>query len=140
MSRFILFCEPCGYKKIHEDGDCKLVRIPRSRIQLNIPALDEKTGKTQEFVDEATGEKLQSKFREQPAQFRCPNCGRGVTVKAIPDAFNKIIKQREQEAEERQHTAEMEKEGWVPKPIEQEAKEAIEHAKKSKSKKKNNRS
>lgn len=118
--RVMLYCEPCGHKQIIEDLDnCKLVAVQRAQIQKHIPVLDEKTNKT-----------VQSKYMDQPKMFKCPSCGRGAAVKELPGSYKGVFDKAEKEEQEKQDRLIMNEEGFVPSPIEAEAKKAIEEAKK----------
>jgi len=83
VNNFLLFCEPCAYKKIitediaHED-------IPRSKIPGGIPYKDLETKSIKE-----------KKQISQPLMRKCPNCGRGVILKRLTEAYTKA--QTEQE-------------------------------------------
>jgi hypothetical protein len=125
--RFILFCEPCGHKEVIKDVDgCDFTEVPRSSVQTNIPKLDTKSNKT-----------VASKTNRQAKMFKCPCCGRGVVVKPIPASYTHVIEKREKEELDQRKKEELVQDGWIPSPFEEEAKKAIEEAKKYGSSKKN---
>ena len=60
-----LYCEICGYCKVTDGVDIKLVEYKRSKIQGRIPRLDDERGKT-----------VISEIRALPKKYKCPGCGR----------------------------------------------------------------
>jgi predicted RNA-binding Zn-ribbon protein involved in translation (DUF1610 family) len=117
FQRLIVYCEPCGFKKIIDNEESQLKEIPTSSIQTNIPQLDMATNKT-----------IPSKFKPQSKKFKCPNCGRGVTAKALPNSYAKAIGEKEEEATKRAEREGMIQDGWVPTPIADQAKTIIQEA------------
>lgn len=94
--RYMIFCEPCAYKKIVESTD-GLVEIRRPKVPGGSPYIDPLTKKTKT-----------KKATEQPPSVKCPKCGRGVVLKRLPDVFVKAEKEqrkRIEEEEERQKEA-----------------------------------
>ncbi len=80
---YIIYCEPCGFKKMVEDPlNVGLSAYPTSPVPGRIPMLDEK-GKTETFPDI----KLMPKFK-------CPNCGRTVTLKKFNVPKGKPVDER----------------------------------------------
>ena len=77
MNKFILFCEPCGFKKLIEDNPENYEKLPRLEIQSKIPYMDKE------------GKVVSSKPLVQPIMSKCPKCGRGVILKKITDAYVK---------------------------------------------------
>lgn len=77
--RFIVFCEPCSYKRIlttDKPDDMALIKV--SAVPGGVPRFDQKTGKT---VTRPT--------QTQCGKVKCPKCGRGVVVKALPVVYSK---------------------------------------------------
>lgn len=106
-SRYYLFCEPCGFKGIIEKNeDHNLTPIPTAPIPGGAPKLDPVTKKT-----------VVSKAIPQMPKFKCPKCGRGVSAKHVPPTIDKIFKQREDAAKQKERKKELEKEGFVNKAL-----------------------
>lgn len=93
IKRYMIFCEPCAYKKIYTTEKPEdLVHIKVSEVPGGSPKLDPKTGKT-----------VFSKNHKQLQKVKCPKCGRGTVLKPLPDVYSKsydAIDKREQEARE----------------------------------------
>jgi hypothetical protein len=99
VKRWFIFCEPCSFKKI-VTGDKPgegLVEIKTASVPGGAPVLDPTTKKTKTKPD-----------LKRPKKFKCPQCGRGVTAKKLPDVYEKAYKaideeriKREQEEEKR---------------------------------------
>jgi predicted methyltransferase len=91
--RFLVFCEPCSYKKIlNTDKPEDMVQIKVSPVPGGAPKLDPKTGKT-----------ITRPTTNQCNKVKCPKCGRGVVLKPLPDVYSKSydeIDKREQKAKE----------------------------------------
>lgn len=69
-----LFCEQCHWKRISDGSDLgDLYEYPLSNVPGGAPKLD------------ANYKTVLSKDIKQKRKFRCPQCGRGVTGKIIPD-------------------------------------------------------
>ena len=69
-----IYCEICGYLRVTDGSqldDHKLREIPRSKIQRNIPVLNEQD-KT-----------IPSEFVNLPKMYKCPKCGRGIRIRKI---------------------------------------------------------
>jgi len=69
--KYVLYCEPCNFKKIldkPEDED--LIEIKKSMVPGGYPKLDIESGETK------NRENL-----KRSKQYKCPKCGRGVTIK-----------------------------------------------------------
>ena len=95
--RYLLFCEPCSFKKIIETNNPDdLVSIKRSSVPSGSPKLDPATKKTKV-----------SKAKENTKMCKCPRCGRGAIIKNLPEVYKKTYKEiddskrKEQEAIER---------------------------------------
>ncbi len=91
IKRFLVFCEPCAYKKIYStDNPEDLIQIKVSPIPGGSPRLEK--GKT-----------VERPAKKQLNKVKCPNCGRGVVMKPLPDVYSKSydeIDKREQKAKE----------------------------------------
>jgi DNA-directed RNA polymerase subunit RPC12/RpoP len=71
MKTYLIYCEPCGFKKIVEDPDnVGLFKHATSNVQGRIPMLNKKTKKTETFD-----------FVSSMPKYKCPQCGRVVTLK-----------------------------------------------------------
>lgn len=104
--RWFAFCEPCGFKKILDSADNNpvldgLTSVKLSDIPGGAPELDPSTNKT-----------INKKNLKRLSQVKCPNCGRAITVKKLPDVYSKSFKdidEREQaekqQAEKQQRMA-----------------------------------
>ncbi len=98
ISRWLLFCEPCSYKQIitaDEPGE-GLVEIKTSPVPTGIPAIDPQTKKIKTALP-----------LPQPKKVKCPQCGRGVVIRKLPDVYANAFKavdeitRKEQEALEK---------------------------------------
>jgi predicted RNA-binding Zn-ribbon protein involved in translation (DUF1610 family) len=70
---YIIYCDPCGYKKVVEDPtNVGLPPFQTSSVQGRIPVLDKATNKTKKFPEVTTMPK-----------FKCPGCGRVVTLRKL---------------------------------------------------------
>lgn len=76
MSRpfYQIHCEICGYKKKTDGTDVKLVEYKRSKIQTNIPKMED-------------GKFVVGKDMALPKTFKCPSCGRLVRPKKIGNPY-----------------------------------------------------
>jgi hypothetical protein len=72
--QYVLFCEPCGYKQmLDKPTDVPgLVPIKTAPVPGGIPTLDPVTKKMTQKDD----------YILMP-KYKCPKCGRGVTVKRV---------------------------------------------------------
>lgn len=71
---YVIHCDACSYHKVEKPKDINLPQITRTNIQKDISVSKETVKK--------------------PIQYKCPKCGRGVTLRK----FNvKLEKQNEQE-------------------------------------------
>lgn len=71
MRTYVVYCEPCGYKRLVEDPlHVGLPQIQTSKVPGRIPVLDPETKKTTVF-DHIT----------PMPKYRCPSCGRAVTLR-----------------------------------------------------------
>ena len=107
--RSMMFCEPCGFKKIIDVNEqvTNLTEVKTSPIQLKIPSLDPATQKT-----------VQSKFQPQAPRYKCPKCGRQVKVRELLPVFTKLFEQLEQQKVKQQQEEEMRKRIEDGKPAE----------------------
>ena len=97
--RYLIFCEPCSYKKIIESNDPEdLVLIKRSTIPASSPKLDPATKKTKV-----------SKDKPNVKMCKCPRCGRGATIKSLPDVYKKTYKEIDDRKRKEQEIIEREK-------------------------------
>ncbi len=69
-----LVCEICGYNRVTDGSNIKLVEYKRSKIQKEIPKLDPVTGKT----SPATWITL-------PKKYKCPKCGRLISPRVYKE-------------------------------------------------------
>ena len=103
VKRWLLYCEPCSFKKIilENDSTDDLTEIPLAKTPGGSPTMDEKGKKT--VVPSADGltppvEMHEIKSHpgiERNKMFKCPQCGRGVTSKKLPDLYVKSIQAEE---------------------------------------------
>lgn len=78
LKLYSIYCEPCGYKKITDGSDVKgLIEFKTSPVPGGQP-----------YRDMNTGEVRTPEARPQPKKFKCPNCGRVVTVRKVADSSN----------------------------------------------------
>lgn len=63
---YALHCDACGFHKVTDGTDCKLVEMKVSPIQRTLPSL----------ANQAT-----SQDSPRSKMFKCPKCGRGITAK-----------------------------------------------------------
>jgi len=103
----LIYCEPCSYKQIVTEGeDPDLVEHPLAAVPGGAPVLDLKSKKVTE-----------KKTTERNKAYKCPQCGRGVVSKALPEVYAKTIKEREEQAEKDNHEREREqriRDGLLP--------------------------
>lgn len=72
---YSMYCEPCGFRKLTDGSDLAgFVPYKQSAIPGGSPYLDPLTGKT-----------VTPKVRQNTKKFKCPKCGRVITVKKIAD-------------------------------------------------------
>lgn len=69
-----LYCEICGYCKVTDGVDVKLVEYQRSKIQGHIPILDQASGKT-----------IISELKSLPKKYKCPQCGRLIGARSVKE-------------------------------------------------------
>lgn len=90
--RFLLFCEPCAYRKIFDTDKPEGLYLSKSS------AVPLKTIKMGDDVDKSKS------FKEQPIKSKCPKCGRGVILKKLPQVYAKsydeVDKRKQKEQEE----------------------------------------
>jgi predicted RNA-binding Zn-ribbon protein involved in translation (DUF1610 family) len=130
-NRKMLYCEPCGFKKIiepHQEPSA-MVEIPRVNVQRGIPNLDPETRQTNvakaPLKDAKMCEELEAKAKRDNSitwsdgiylyatpgvrknrMYKCPKCGRGVVLRelvtAYVSAFDQLDRRREQERIEKE--------------------------------------
>jgi hypothetical protein len=112
--RMMLFCEPCGHKKIIEVADITIT-APDSRMatpQVSVPHLNGVENKTSPIqlrlpqFDAVTGKTIQSKFQPQPKRYKCPCCGRPAKLRELLKPFSDALQTRDDEARKRQEEEE----------------------------------
>lgn len=82
----MIHCEPCGHKKIiQENEDVSLVECPLSSVPSGAPKKDSTTKKVET-----------KKSIERNKMYKCPQCGRGVITKTLPDAYVTAYKKEEE--------------------------------------------
>lgn len=105
--RWMIFCEPCSFKKIITEGiDADLTELPLADVPGGAPRLDSATKKVTE-----------RKSTPRNKAFKCPHCGRGVISKVLPEVYAKTIKEREDQAEKDNYEREREqriRDGLLP--------------------------
>jgi len=78
LKLYIIYCEPCGFKKLTDGSDVSgLVPYKQSRIPGGSP-----------YRDLATGKIVTPESRPNSKKFKCPKCGRVVTVRKVADPNN----------------------------------------------------
>ena len=154
IKRFLVFCEPCSYKKIHtSDMPQGLTQIKVAAVPGKIPTLKNPNHKLsvididdliskgwkkvdgdgkQSLVFELNGQtkhlvSVKNEWKEsivnlpvqpQCKKVKCPQCGRGVVVKPLPDVYSKSydeIDKREQMAREEKEKRKRIEDGTPPK-------------------------
>lgn len=94
IKRYLVFCEPCSYKRIlTSDTPDDMVPIKQADVPGGSPRLE--AGKT-----------VSRPAHKQSAKVKCPQCGRGVVVKVLPDVYSKAY----QEVDDRQRKNKEDKE------------------------------
>lgn len=88
-NRSMLFCEPCGFKKIiePEQEELGLTEIKRPSVQGGIPQLD------------ATFKTTTKAAVERKRMYKCPRCGRGVQIKELSQSYTKVLNELDQRKE-----------------------------------------
>jgi len=136
-NRKVFYCEPCGFRKILEDGDLeKFIHVKTSPIQKGIPLLDPKTNKTALVKNPNTGvPKLDAKGNliemvtsisvPQPTKVKCPRCGRANVIKGLYDPFAKALKAREEQSIEEKRLADLKQRIEDGKPLEKKPEDII---------------
>ena len=78
LKLYLIYCEPCGFKKLTDGSDVSgLVPYKQSRIPGGSP-----------YRDPATGQMVTPESRSNSKKFKCPKCGRVVTVRKVADPNN----------------------------------------------------
>lgn len=96
--RFLVFCEPCAYKKIVTEDELKtLPTIKRADIQGHINELDKQTRKI-----------IKKPPIKKNMLTKCPKCGRGVIVKNLPPSYTSAFDQKDKVSKQTQ-----EEEAWL---------------------------
>jgi len=74
-NKFIVYCEPCGFKKITDEESLDQFFINKTTsVSRGVP-----------FLDAVTNKVNKKKELKRNIQVRCPNCGRGVTTKLLKE-------------------------------------------------------
>lgn len=94
--RWFVHCDYCSYSRIFEQAD-DLVEIKTSPIPGGSPELNAETKRAEP-----------KPALQQIKKIKCPTCGRGTTVKKLPNVYSKAFKQIDDE--ERKQNEEAEKE------------------------------
>jgi DNA-directed RNA polymerase subunit RPC12/RpoP len=86
----MIYCEPCGYKRIIESDvpPEDLVQIKTSQIQSHIPQFDPVTQKA-----------ILKPNITQQTKVKCPNCGRGVRIRELLPVYTKLFEEINEEKE-----------------------------------------
>lgn len=78
LKLYSIYCEPCGYKRLTDGSDVAgLIPYKQSRIPGGGP-----------YRDPATGQIVTPEWRPNTKKFKCPKCGRVVTVRKVADPNN----------------------------------------------------
>lgn len=94
--RWMIFCEPCSFKKIIVEGvDTNMIKMSLADVPGGSPILDPVTKTVTE-----------RKAIPRNKAFKCPQCGRGVISKALPDVYVSAYKEREQQQEKENYERE----------------------------------
>ena len=113
IKRWFLFCEPCSHKQIIEKfEDTDLYEIPRADVPGGSPKLDPVKKKT-----------VLSPSTPQPKMFKCPQCGRGCACKNLPDVYEKVYKEIDDNKRKEREEEERRKRMEDGKPVERSAEE-----------------
>jgi hypothetical protein len=93
--RYMIYCEPCTFKKILETNKPEdMTMIQTSPIPGGAPELDPVTRKT-----------VVKPNKPAPIKVKCPQCGRGVVLKELPEVYAKeysaIDEKRDKERREK---------------------------------------
>lgn len=97
--RYFLFCEPCCYKRIFEANEQPdLIEVKTSNVPAGIPQLDPVTQKT-----------VLKKEIPQKKKYKCPQCGRSIVVKELPEAYAKSFKDVDERNRKAQEEADKKK-------------------------------
>lgn len=101
IKRWFIFCEPCSYRKIITANDptaSDLVEIKTASVPGGSPVID------------PTTKKIKAKpNQERPKKFKCPQCGRGVVAKKLPEVYDKAYKSVDEEKRKRELEEEKQK-------------------------------
>lgn len=89
IDRWILYCEPCNYKEIVDESKLSnFIEIPTVPLCTGVPLYDEKQKRT-----------IVPELKKQSKRVKCPQCGRGVVLKSLPEPYKKELKSKEEAAE-----------------------------------------
>ena len=78
LKLYSIYCEPCGFKRLTDGSDVAgLVEYKQSMIPGGSP-----------YRDPATGQIKTPPARPNSKKFKCPKCGRVVTVRKVADPNN----------------------------------------------------
>lgn len=89
MDKYLIFCEVCSHKQFVKDPQ-ELKAVPRPNIPVPPNTKIQPNGIV--LTNKEIAPKIQKDI-PQPVMTKCPNCGRGVTVKKISEAYTKTEKQ-----------------------------------------------
>jgi len=96
VKRYLIFCEPCSFKKVVEsDKPEDMVLIKRSPVPGGSPRLDAAT-------KQIKGRPVQ----EPKTMCKCPQCGRGATLKDLPSVYKMTFEQLDEQARLREEELE----------------------------------
>lgn len=75
LKLYSIYCEPCGFKKLTDGSDVAgLIPYKQSRIPGGSPCRDQTTGQI-----------VTPPSRSNTKKYKCPKCGRVVTVRKVAD-------------------------------------------------------
>lgn len=96
-NRNILFCEPCGFKKIIEsDIDLAgLIESKTSPIQARLPIIDPAINRVINNweIDPDKKEAVNKQMKPQIKKYKCPQCGRLVKIRELLKPFSDAFRQ-----------------------------------------------
>ena len=97
--RYLIFCEPCSYKRVLEDDNPDdLILIKRSSVPSGYPKIDPQSKKTKV-----------PKAKENTRMSKCPRCGRGAIIKSLPEVYKNTYKAIDDRNREEQQALERKK-------------------------------
>lgn len=123
VKRFLIHCEPCGFKKIvDQDTDVKLHEFKIADIPGGSPKFNPANNKLN-----------LPKSISRNKGYKCPKCGRGVISRTLPDVYKNAILQRDNQTEQEEIQRRREqriKDGQLPEKPYFDPKNEIEKRKK----------